>query len=202
MPASLSVPKFDIPKFDSPKSDSPKSDPVPRPASPLTAFVYPQNSYPASVFEALVAACRGRGLMLAGVLQHVVDATPERRCDVVLEDLATGRRTPIFEDRGAGAAGCRLDEGALAEVAVNIAKSLETLPDVLVLNKFGKAECDGGGLLELIASAIERNIVVVIGVPQGNLQAWRSFAGGLGTELRADTGEVERWAQSVARLSR
>ena len=167
------------------------------PAPLLTAFVYPQNKYPASMFEALVAACRGRGLSLAGVLQHVVDAAPERRCDVVLEDLATGRRTPIFEDRGGGAAGCRLDEAALADVAVNIAKSLETSPDVLVLNKFGKAECEGEGLLDLIASAIDQNIAVVIGVPEGNLPAWRSFAGGLATELGADIGEVERWAQGV-----
>lgn len=167
------------------------------PAPLLTALVYPQNKYPASMFEALVAACRGRGLSLAGVLQHVVDAAPERRCDVVLEDLATGRRTPIFEDRGGGAAGCRLDEAALADVAVNIAKSLETSPDVLVLNKFGKAECEGEGLLDLIASAIDQNIVVVIGVAEGNLPAWRSFAGGLATELGADIGEVERWAQGV-----
>jgi len=173
------------------------SDQASRPAPLLTALVYPQNKYPALVFEALVAACRGRGLSLGGVLQHVVDAAPERRCDVVLENLATGRRTPIFEDRGSGAAGCRLDEAALADVAIDIANSLEASPDVLILNKFGKAECEGEGLLDLIAAAIERNIVVVIGVPQGNLPAWRRFAGGLATELGADIGEVERWAQGV-----
>ncbi|WP_249154410.1 DUF2478 domain-containing protein [Bradyrhizobium manausense] len=184
MPVSLSVPS---------------SEPANQRASLLTALVYPQNQYPAATFAALVAACRGRGLSLAGVLQHIIDATPERRCDVVLEDLATGRRTPIFEDRGAGAAGCRLDEGALADVAVRIEKSLEASPDVLVLNKFGKAECEGEGLLDLIAAAIERNIVVVIGVPQGNLPAWRSFAGDLATELGADLAEVERWAQGIRR---
>jgi hypothetical protein len=165
----------------------------------LTALVYPQNKYPAAAFEALVDACRRHRLSLAGVLQHVVDAAPERRCDVELEDLATGQRTAIFEDRGPSAAGCRLDEGALAEAAVRIENSLATAPDILVLNKFGKAECEGGGLLDLIGRAIERDIRVVIGVPQGNLQAWRGFASGLATELSADVGEIERW---VARQPR
>ncbi|WP_235940307.1 DUF2478 domain-containing protein [Bradyrhizobium hipponense] len=168
----------------------------------LTALVYPQNNYPASAFEALVASCRGRGLALAGVLQHVVDAAPERRCDVVLEDLTSGYRTPIFEDRGAGASGCRLDEAALAHVAAQIERSLDCSPDVLVLNKFGKAECDGDGLIELIANAMDRNIAVVIGVPQSNLPAWRSFAGELGAELSADSREIERWSEDLRQARR
>ncbi|HTO64219.1 MAG TPA: DUF2478 domain-containing protein [Bradyrhizobium sp.] len=178
------------------------SVPMAEAASPraplLTALVYPQNKYPAPAFEALVACCRSRGVSLAGVLQHVVDAAPERRCDVLLEDLATGHRTPIFENRGAGAAGCRLDEGALAEAAARIEDSLGSSPDVLVLNKFGRAECDGGGLLDLIANAMERKVAVVIGVPQGNLPAWRSFAGDLAVELSADIGEIERWVERLS----
>jgi len=163
----------------------------------LTALVYPQNKYPAPAFEALVACCRSRGLSLAGVLQHLVDAAPERRCDVLLEDLTTGHRTAIFEDRGAGAAGCRLDEAALAEAAVRIEDSLKSSPDLLVLNKFGKAECEGGGLLDLIAGAIERRVAVVIGVPQGNLAAWRSFAGDLAVELSAAVVEIESWVERL-----
>ena len=163
----------------------------------LAAIVYPDNAYPGAAFEALVAQCRGAGLSLAGVLQHRVDETPERRCDVVLEDLSTGHRTAIFEDRGAGAAGCRLDEAALASAAARIEGNLADVPDVLVLNKFGKAECGGGGLLDLIASAMDRNITVVIGVPKSNLEAWRGFAGDFAVELTGDISETERWVSSL-----
>jgi Protein of unknown function (DUF2478) len=174
-----------------------KSD-VSQPRAPaLTALVYPQDKYPGSAFEALVASCRRRGLSLAGVLQHLVDAAPNRRCDVVLEDLTTGHRTPIFEYRGASATGCRLDEAALAEVAARIEASLEGKPDLLVLNKFGKAECGGGGLLDLVASAMDREISVVIGVPRSNLEAWRSFAGELGNELSGDGNEIERFVEGL-----
>jgi len=163
----------------------------------LAALVYPQNKYPGPVFEALVASSRSRGLSLAGVLQHLVDAAPSRRCDVVLEDLATGRRTAIFEDRGAHAVGCRLDEAALAEVAARIEDSLEGAPDLLVLNKFGKAECGGGGLLDLVASAMDLEISVVIGVPRSNLDAWRRFAGDFGIELCGEKDEIERFVESI-----
>jgi Protein of unknown function (DUF2478) len=163
----------------------------------LAALVYPEDKYPAEAFKALVASCRSRGMSLAGVLQHLTDAAPNRRCDVVLEDLASGHRTAIFEDRGANAAGCRLDEAALAEASARIEASLESAPDLLVLNKFGKAECGGGGLLDLVASAMDREISVIIGVPRSNLEVWRSFAGALGIELPAASSEIERFVESL-----
>ncbi len=116
---------------------------------------------------------------------------------MVLENLSSGRRTAIFENRGASARGCKLDEAALAEVAARIESNLEDAPDLLVLNKFGKAECSGGGLLDLIANAMERKIAVVIGVPKSNLQAWRDFACNLAVELSDGTSEIQRWVESL-----
>ena len=168
-----------------------------RAAPPLAALVYADTAYPDAAFAALVARCRSLGLSLAGVLQRRVSEAPERRCDVLLEDLSTGHRTSIFEDRGAGAKGCRLDEVALGEAAARIETSIEQGPDLLVLNKFGKAECSGGGLLDLIARAMDRQITVVIGVPRSNLQAWREFAGDFAVELSDDVGEIETWAASL-----
>jgi hypothetical protein len=166
-------------------------------APSLAAIVYTDNAYPDAAFAALVERCRSLGLSLAGVLQRRVSEAPDRRCDVLLEDLSTGHCTSIFEDRGAGAAGCRLDEVALTEAAARIEGNMENRPDLLVLNKFGKAECSGGGLLDLIASAMDRQITVVIGVPKSNLQAWRDFAGALAVELSDDVGEIEQWAAGL-----
>jgi hypothetical protein len=140
-------------------------------------------------------------LSLAGVLQHQVSEGADRRCDLILEDLDSGHRTALFEDRGAGARGCRLDEAALAEATARVEGSLEKAPRLLVLNKFGKAECEGGGLLDLIASAIDRGIPVVIGVPQRNLGSWREFAGEFAIELSDDTREVELWLERLRERS-
>jgi hypothetical protein len=162
-------------------------------ARPVAAIVYANEVYPGAVFEALVKRCRALGLSLAGVVQHQAFEGGDRRCDVVLEDLSTGYRTTLFENRGAGARGCRLDEAALAEATARVEGSLEHEPQLLVLNKFGKVECEGGGLRDLIASAIDRGIPVIIGVPERNLAAWRSFAGDFAVELTGDAGDVERW---------
>jgi hypothetical protein len=163
----------------------------------LAAIVYADNAYPDAAFAALVARCRSLGLSLAGVLQRRVSEAPDRRCDVLLEDLSTGHCTSIFEDRGAGAAGCRLDEAALNEAAARIEGNMENKPELLVLNKFGKAECAGGGLIDLIASAMDRQIMVVIGVPRSNLQAWRDFAGEFSLELSEQIVEIETWAETL-----
>lgn len=159
----------------------------------VAAVVYASESYPGAFFEALVDRCRASGLSVAGVLQHLVLEDCGQRCDVLLEDLTSGHRTALFEDRGAGASGCRLDQAALAEATARVEGALEQAPDILVLSKFGKVECEGGGLRDLIAGAIDRRIPVVIGVPRHSLDAWRDFAGELAVELSVDASEVDRW---------
>lgn len=165
---------------------------------PVAAIVYANEVYPDALFRALVQRCRALRLTLAGVLQHQAFEGGDRRCDVILEDLATGHRTALFENRGTGARGCRLDQAALAEATARVEGSLEHVPQLLILNKFGKVECEGGGLRDLIASAIDRGIPVIIGVPDRNLEAWRSFAGEFANELPDDAGRVMEWAEGAA----
>ena len=61
-------------------------------ARPVAAIVYANETYPDGVFKTLVKRCRARRLSLAGVLQHQAFEGDDRRCDVVLEDLATRHR--------------------------------------------------------------------------------------------------------------
>ncbi len=164
-----------------------------RPQQALVAIVYANEAYPQATFAQFVDDCRRRGLPMAGVLQHAACSETAGPCDVVLEDLTTGQRTNLFEDRGPGAKGCRLDVAALAEVNGQIARSLNADPALLILNKFGKVEAEGGGLLDLVATAVDCGIPVVIGVPIRNLDAWRNFAGDMSVELTADPAEIQDW---------
>jgi Protein of unknown function (DUF2478) len=83
------------------------------PAQVVAAIIYADNAYPDVAFAALVERCRSRGLSLAGVLQHRISPMADRRCDVVMEDLRTGHRTALFENRGTGAAGVPTCRGGL-----------------------------------------------------------------------------------------
>lgn len=164
-----------------------------RPQQALVAIVYANEAYPQATFERIVEQCRSWGLRPAGVLQHPVCSDRAGHCDVALEELSTGRRTNLFEDRGPGASGCRLDQAALAEVNSQVVRSFDADPDILILNKFGKVEAEGRGLLDLVALAVERGIPAVIGVPVRNLDAWRKFADDMSVELSSDAAEAIDW---------
>lgn len=163
----------------------------------VAALVYCAENYPHEAFHALVIRARGLGLRVAGVLQHLASQDAKHHCDVELENLFSGHRTPLFENRGREARGCRLDKAALVEATARIESSLGSNPDLLVLSKFGKVECEGGGLRDLIADAINRGIPVIIGVPDRNLEAWRHFAGEFAVELSDDLDGVARWVESI-----
>src|ERR1043166_8502172 len=98
----------------------------------LAAVVYPDETYPHALFEQMVDRCRARELRIAGTLQHPAGHAAATACDVIIEDVMTRRRTALFEDRGPGASGCRLDTAALAGAAGQIERSLDSNPRLLL----------------------------------------------------------------------
>ena len=140
---------------------------------------------------------RSAGLRLAGALQQDVPHPGRRRCDMFLRDLASGRLIRISEDRGDLAQGCRLDSGALTEAAELIERAIRSAsPDLVILNKFAKAEAEeGGGVRDAIAAALEADIPVLIGVAAAYAQALKDFAGDLCT-IAVDEAALRRWLGS------
>jgi nucleoside-triphosphatase THEP1 len=157
----------------------------------LAALVYNEQAYPDEILKQVVDRCRLRGERLAGVIQHR-PRDPGHRCDMLLEDLATGRQTSIFAGRGRGAKGCQLDEYAMLQTVSEIESALKNSPEFLVLNKFGKVEAEGMGMRDLIAQAVCMGIPVIVGVPERNLRDWREFAGEFSVELNS-SGGVDEW---------
>jgi hypothetical protein len=165
---------------------------------PIAAVVYADGIYPDRLLRQVLAPLRDRGVPLAGVLQ--VEQQPAddcHPCDMLLEELAGGEIVAISENRGKHARGCRLDIGVLTELAEAVQSSLQAdEPRLLVINKFGKIEADGGGLREAIADAAALGIPVLVGVPLRNLESWRSFAGSLATELKPEAAAIGGWLRS------
>lgn len=149
---------------------------------PLIAIVYEPRSDPVKLVRRIVAHIEAKGGRSAGFIQKDRERSDRARCDMDLEELATGRRIPISEDRGPGATGCRLHEEGLNRAIVSAMETISSAPDVLVLNKFGKSETEGRGFRPLIAAALEAGVPVITPVPARNLDNWRRFAGSLATE--------------------
>jgi nucleoside-triphosphatase THEP1 len=160
-----------------------------RPVSPLTGLIYGDGPAFDPVIASLVRQWQAEGLRLAGVVQLNEPREGRRRCDMILEDLSSGRRIPISENRGALARGCHLDHEALARILVNVHHSLSAGADLLVVNKFGREEVEGRGFVEIIAAAMEHAIPAVIGVPMRNLAAFRLFGDGAAEEVEVASVE-------------
>ena len=153
------------------------ADSAARPSAAISvALVYDSGPAVNRWFSGLVTELRRSDKSLAGLIQEDVPQPGRTRCDMVLHELATGRSMSISEDLGAGATSCRLSTPRLLEAAQLVEAQLADA-EIVFLNKFGKAEAEGGGLRDLIAHCIESGKSLVIGVPSGNLKAWTDFCG-------------------------
>lgn len=134
-----------------------------------------------------------RGLRVGGVVQSNPSQPDQHRCAMILEELTTAAKIPISQNLGKDARGCRLDTGALEHAATLVESSIARGLDILVLNKFGRREVEGGGFRQAIALAIEADIPVLVGLNHGNIDAWQAFTGSEGTLLPLDTSAVGAW---------
>jgi hypothetical protein len=151
----------------------------------LVAIVYDDGDVVRDISENLAADWRRSDLRVCGLIETHIPRPGRRRCDMLVTELASGERIAISQDRGALARGCTLDDGALIRAGGLVRRALENGAERMIMNKFGKAECEGRGLRSVIADAIERGVASVVFVPRRNLDAWRAFAGELAVEREA-----------------
>lgn len=140
-----------------------------------------------------------QGWRLAGVVQENPEV-PGRRCDMDLVLLDGGARVRISQCLGPLARGCRLDPTGLEAAVGQVAAGLETaLPQLLIVNKFGKAELSGRGFRPVIARALELGVPVLIGLNRANLDGFDAFAEGLAEPLPPDPAAILAWCAGAAR---
>lgn len=159
----------------------------------LAYFLYENGVYPAAALRAAVDTLLVQGLKVIGLIQQESLRPGRSRCDMELEDIASGARIPISEERGAAARGCRLDPAGLAAAYMAARAGLTTDTDLVVISKFGKIEAEGGGLRDLIAEALEHDVPVLIGVPERNLPGWQDFAGDMALRVSLAGPSLSDW---------
>lgn len=149
----------------------------------IVAITYEYTDPIDQLLTGLAANLADRGLRLTGFVQRDEPRHDRAKCDMILQELSSGETFRISEDRGKDARGCRLNIGWLLAASANVMTALDGRPDLLVINRFGKTEAEGGGLRHLIVRALEMDVPVLIAVPCRNLDSWRAFAEGVAREL-------------------
>jgi hypothetical protein len=165
--------------------------------SPLCILVYRREERPDAAITDAVARLQRDGFDVRGLLQEGTEGSTSGCATLFLEDIGSGRRVEIFQNRGRETRGCRLDASGLAEAAAWLREAIESRPEVLVLNRFGRQEAEGGGLGDEIAAAVVAGIPVIVPVNEMLLPEWDAFSGGTHERMPADPDKVVQWCRTI-----
>ena len=150
------------------------------------------------VLEQVSSALIVRGLRLCGTVQIKTERKTDGPCDMDVKVLPSGPIVRISQTLGHGSRGCRLNPEALEEAVGKVQARLARGADLLIINKFGKHEAEGRGFREVIATAIDLNIPVVVGINGLNRDAFLEFSGGLAEEIAPKTEEILSWIEGAS----
>lgn len=134
-----------------------------------------------------------RGYRVLGLIQRRAESHRPCAGDVILYDLSGDESFLISQRLGEGSSCCSVDPAGLAEAGIILRRALETPPDLLVVNKFGKLEAGGGGFMDEIAQAAGMGIPVLTSVHEHRLDHWQEFAGDLGAAIAPRPDAIARW---------
>jgi hypothetical protein len=160
---------------------------------PILAILYSDGLAADQLISDLGYKARDAGIAVAGIVQRNQFIRDRTKCDMEVEELASGIVLKISEDRGKEAQGCRLDRGALSEAAALLSASIKNEPQLVILNKFGKTEAEGRGLRDTLAQAVQLRVPVIVGVPYRNIEQWRAFAEGYAEECPIGSTRLHEW---------
>jgi hypothetical protein len=160
----------------------------------LAAIVYDASFRIDDLLTRIADRLRAGRINLAGVLQE--NAGDGVCSAMTLVDLASRGRFRISQDLGSQAEGCRLDAHGLAEIGARLDRPLGRDVELLMLNRFGKAEAEGGGLRSAFVRAMEAGVPVLTAVRPPYIEAWSKFHGRLAVDLPTDLDAVLAWCRA------
>lgn len=164
----------------------------------LAAIIYDKGFRIDDFMAAVVSRLDAEGIRVCGLVQENFGDDPN--CSVMtLVDLGSSGRFGISQRLGADARGCRLDPHGLAAAGGQLDQALAGGADLLVLNKFGKAEAEqGAGLRSTVSRALDVGLPVLTAVRPPYTAGWADFHGGLAAELAPDLDTVLAWCRTAA----
>jgi nucleoside-triphosphatase THEP1 len=164
----------------------------------FAAVVYGVKDNPDRLLLDFTEDLRRSGVRTAGLVQldSWTGQSDDRAVRTVV--LSTREVIPVAHERNLAATGCGLDCRKLASIAKMIEAAIQEGADLVVINRFGKLEATGKGLIELIQQAADADIRALIAVPESRFAGWIKFSAGMSVRLPCRRAALDRWWQSVA----
>ena len=155
----------------------------------LAALVYGNDQDPDAILRDFATELKTQGARVVGLVQ--AGQCADSSLSAVL--VHNGETILLAQDFDPAASGCRLDLARLQNAGDRVAEALEAGADLLIVNRFGKRERDGKGLLHLMLRALDADTPVVIAVSSEHFADWIKFAGGMCVKLTCDRDALDHW---------
>lgn len=113
---------------------------------PLAALEHADDEHDMEdVLERVARRLQAEGVHVGGLV-HRVDDYPSGSKRMVLFDLRSDRSFELSQDLGGASVACNLNPQALGEASAVLRQALADGVDLVVINRFGSVEAEGGGL--------------------------------------------------------
>ena len=148
---------------------------------PLAALEHADDEHDMEdVLERVARRLQAEGAHVGGLV-HRVDDYPSGSKRMVLFDLRSNRSFELSQDLGGASVACNLNPQALGEASAVLRQALADGVDLVVINRFGSVEAEGGGLTAVAAR---------------HQSGWQRFTGGLHAALPADEEALMAWCRA------
>lgn len=137
------------------------------------------------------AGHRVRGLLMTYPEEGEGCARP-----MVLRDIGTRDEYLVSQPLGRDSHACRADPQGFARASAVLRRALDEAPDLVICNRFGGLEAEGGGFRAELLEILSRDLPLLTAVAARHTEAWRRFTGGA-TVLPPRAEAVERWLASL-----
>jgi Protein of unknown function (DUF2478) len=163
----------------------------------LAAVVYGADDDPDRLISGFAADLRRSGCRPVGVVQFGRSCrSHDPGLGVTL--LPDGEVVGLALDDAPASGGCRLDRDRLAGLSMRLAAAIDDGADLVIINRFGRSEAEGRGLIDLIPQALDADIPVLIAVPEPRFAAWIMFSEGMNVRLACQRDALDGWWRTIA----
>lgn len=135
---------------------------------------------------------RRLGRRVRGLLMTYPEGNQQACAPMVLVDLGEGGAYRVSQALGGGSASCRADTQGFARASEVLRQALRDAPDLVIVNRFGSLESEGGGFSAELLDLLAAGVPLLTAVATRYESAWTRFTGGT-TLLPAALNAVREW---------
>ena len=148
----------------------------------------------------LAARQRRAGRRVRGLLMTYPEGRGSCASPMVLVDLDTMQDYLVSQPLGRDSNACRADPQGFARASAVLRRALDDAPDLVIVNRFGGLEVDGGGFRDELLQILAHGVPLLTVVATRHLPAWQAFTGGA-TVLPATLDAVQAWIDAQTSAS-